>query len=89
MAKKQVPVQEPINETPRRVRIKLYKDRGKYSQDVLVIVNGMSYLIQRGVEVEVPYEVAEVLKNSDDLRAQTVDMMDDMSSEFMAKSRRI
>ena len=31
---------------------------------VTVVVNGTTFRIQRGVEVEVPYYVAEVLQNS-------------------------
>ena len=87
MAKKKT--EADVNQHPSTVKIKLYKDRGKYANDVVVIINGMSFLIKRGVEVEVPYEVAEVLRNSDDLRAQTVDMMYDMQSDYESKSRMI
>ena len=45
----------------RLVKIKLFKDKDKYSEDVTVVVNGTTFRIQRGVEVEVPYYVAEVL----------------------------
>lgn len=48
----------------RMVKIKLFKDKDKYSGDVTVVVNGTTFRIQRGVEVEVPYYVAEVLQNS-------------------------
>lgn len=87
MAKKKT--ETDVNQHPSTVKIKLYKDRGKYANDVVVIINGMSYLIKRGVEVEVPYEVAEVLRNADDMRAETVDMMYEMSADFEAKSRMI
>ena len=46
------------------VKIRLYKDNDRYKDDVQVIVNGVVYLIQRGVEVEVPAFVAEVLENA-------------------------
>lgn len=35
-----------------------------YKGDLFVSVNGVSYKIRRGVEVEVPPEVAEVLEHS-------------------------
>jgi len=35
--------------------------------DVFVGINGMNYKIQRGIEVEVPASVAEVLKNSEEM----------------------
>ena len=46
------------------VRIHLFKDNGRYKDDVFVGVNGVNYMIQRGVDVEVPPEVAEVLEHS-------------------------
>ena len=54
------------------VKIKLFKDGGQYKEDLFVAVNGRSFLIQRGVEVEVPAYVAEVLEHSmsQDQRAQ-------------------
>ena len=45
-------------------KVKLFKDYGEYKDDVFVAVNGESYLIQRGVEVEVPDYIAEVLEHS-------------------------
>ena len=47
-----------------KVRIKLFKDNGRYKSDLFVSVNGMNYQIRRGVDVEVPAAVAEVLEHS-------------------------
>lgn len=47
-----------------KVSIKLFKDNGKYQGDLFVSVNGRNYQLKRGVEVEVPAEVAEVLEHS-------------------------
>jgi hypothetical protein len=60
------------------VKIRLFKDGGKYKHPVPVGVNGKQYLVQRGVEVEVPESVAEVLNNS---MAQDL-MADDMMKEM-------
>ena len=49
------------------VRIHLFKDNGRYKDDVFVGVNGETYLIQRGVDVEVPKAVAEVLRHSEEM----------------------
>ena len=46
------------------VKITLMRDNKNYQGDVFVGVNGRTWQIQRGVEVEVPDYVAEVLKNS-------------------------
>lgn len=56
------PAQEPEKE--KEVRIHLFKDSHRYSAPVFVGVNGENYLIQRGVDVDVPEAVAEVLHNS-------------------------
>ena len=46
-------------------KIFLFKDDGAYKDDLFVSVNGRNFQIQRGVEVEVPACVAEVIRNSD------------------------
>lgn len=45
---------------------KVYLPRGRKNEEnfVIVSVNGRSYKIMKGVEVEVPAYVAEVLENS-------------------------
>ena len=48
----------------KNVRIRLFKDNSRYKGDLFVSVNGVNYKIRRGVEVEVPPEVAEVLEHS-------------------------
>ena len=46
------------------MRIRLFQDNGRYKGDLFVSVNGVNYKIRRGVEVQVPPEVAEVLEHS-------------------------
>ena len=48
----------------KNVRIRLFKDNSRYKGDLFVSVNGVNYKIRRGVEVEVPPAVAEVLESS-------------------------
>ena len=48
----------------KNVSIRLFKDNSRYKGDLFVSVNGVNYKIRRGVEVEVPPEVAEVLEHS-------------------------
>lgn len=48
-----------------KVSIRLFKDDVNYRDDVFVAVNGHSFQIQRGVEVEVPRCIAEVIANSE------------------------
>ena len=46
------------------VTIKLFKDNGRYRDDVYVAVNDRTYLIKRGVAVTVPRFVEQALQNS-------------------------
>ena len=50
--------------TVKKVKIKLPKLRDSKDQSVFVGVNDETYLIQRGVEVEVPDYVAAIIHNS-------------------------
>lgn len=47
--------------------IHLFKDSQRYKAPVFVGVNGVTYLVQRGVDVEVPKAVAEVLEHSEEM----------------------
>lgn len=46
------------------VTIRLFKDNERYRDDVFVSVNGRSFQIKRGLEVQVPRYVQQVLENS-------------------------
>ncbi len=50
--------------TPKKVKIKLPLTRTE-KNDVWVSLNGKSYLIKRGCEVEVPYGVAKILERKE------------------------
>ena len=54
---------------------------GNGDDDVFVSVNGYKYLIQRGKEVEVPRFVAEVLRNSENQKAATYRMLEEMQKK--------
>ena len=67
-----------------KVRIKLFKDNGRYKGVLFVSVNGVNYKIRRGVEVEVPRAVAEVLEHSqrqDDLTAARIAAAEDAAGK--------
>ena len=56
--------------------IRLYKDNDKSKDDVQVIVNGKVFIIQRGVDVEVPDFVAEVLDNAQKQAQYAIEVSD-------------
>ena len=66
-AEKNETVQENAQEEKDTVVIRLFKDSHRYSEPVFVGVNGETYLVQRGVPVEVPKAVAEVLQHSEEM----------------------
>lgn len=57
--------------TPKKVKIILPLTRAE-KDDVYVCVNGKSYLIKRGEEVEVPASVAEVIRNKEKMLAESM-----------------
>ena len=61
------------------VKRRLFKDNDKYQADVFVCVNGKAYTIKRGVDVEIPEEVAEVLDNADDQLMVAAQKMDELT----------
>ena len=62
----QAQTQEAAQKNPLEelVTIRLFKDNERYRDDVFVSVNGRTFQIKRGVEVQVPRYVQEVLENS-------------------------
>ena len=63
------------------VKVRLFKDRKAYTDDVIVGVNGKMYQIKRGVEVEVPECMAEVLRNSQRQDEYAIDLMDGLQKD--------
>ena len=57
----------------RPVMIHLFKDSGKYKDDVVVGLNGKVWQIQRGVDVEIPWAVAQVLERHKKLQEYAAD----------------
>ncbi len=64
------------------VKVKLFKDNHDYKDDVFVAVNGERYLIQRGVEVEVPDYIAEVLEHSAQQDARTAELIEKIEADY-------
>lgn len=56
-------------EKEKLVKIRIPRERER-QDDVFVCVNGRTWLIKRGVEVEVPECVAEVIRNAEEVAEQ-------------------
>lgn len=70
------------------VTLSIPKDKD-HMDDVIVMVNGKAYQIQRGKRVEVPRFVAEVLWNSQDQMADAADYMAGLQDDFDDKSSKM
>ena len=58
-----------------KVEFTLFKDDGKYKDDLYVCVGGMSYQIKRGVPVKVPKSVYEAIRNSEKQDREAADRL--------------
>ena len=73
--------EKPIEE--KKVKIKLPLTRSE-RDDVFVGVNGKTWLIKRGVEVEVPASVVEVLQHREEM-LQIAMELEDAGASSLAK----
>lgn len=64
-------------------KIFLFKDDSTYKDDLFVSVNGRNFQIQRGVEVEVPACVAEVIRNSDRQKQLAEQRLEKLAEQFI------
>lgn len=87
--KKETAEAEVKNETKekldpmRPVKIRLFKDAGKYRDDMIVGHNGRIYQIQRGVDVEVPWAVAEIIRESLEQDQKTAELIIQEEQNFI------
>lgn len=64
------------------VEIELFKDSGKYKDDVFVAVNGVGCLVQRGKKIKIKRKYAEAIENSLKQDKKTSDFLDLKSREL-------
>ena len=69
--------------------VHLFRDSGRYKDDVFVAVNGHSVLIKRGETVRVRRMFAEVLERSMKQDAQTARMMERESADFRRREEQL
>ena len=69
------------------VTVKLFKDSGKYADDVFVAVNGEGCSIPRGQYVEIKKKFANVLDQSDLQDIKTAEFMEAEADKFAQQSK--
>jgi hypothetical protein len=67
-----------------KVTVKLFKDNGKYKDDVFVAVNGIGMVVPRGVEVKIPRKYAIALANSEKQASFAVEYQAKLQNEASA-----
>lgn len=65
-----------------------FKDSGRYRDDITVGYNGTFYKVQRGVEVEVPRVVDEIIRQSMAQDLQSAMYQERLQNEYAAESRK-
>ena len=70
--KKELPEETPAGTGEKRVKIRLPIIPGRNNGPEFVAVNEKTYLIKRGIEVEVPESVYEVLRNAEEAQAEAM-----------------
>ena len=60
------------------VKFQLFKDNDKYKGDLFVGVNGVGYLLKRGVPLELPRAVFNAVRNSDEQLQMAQAMSDEL-----------
>lgn len=80
-------VQDSEKKLHEKVKIKIRKDRNSKLPDLFVGVNGKTWLIKRGEEVEVPRYVAEVIKNAEEQEERAVDFCDVLTEKFEKETK--
>ena len=68
------------------VDIKLFKDAGKYKDDVFVGCNGETIAIKRGERVKIKRKFAEILDNSEHQDYETSMLIEQKSAEWAKAS---
>ena len=69
------------------VEVMLFKDTGRYSDDVFVSVNGENCIIKRGEKVKIKRKFKEVLDNSMAQSNAAADMQKNLADDYEKKSR--
>ena len=71
-----------IKETAKEKTVKIRLPRIPGADDMFVGINGKTYLIKRGVEVEVPEAVAKVIRRSEEQDEKAYLMKERYAEEF-------
>ena len=81
-------IQKREKELQEPVTVKLFKDNKNYKDDGFVAVNGRTFQIKRGVEVQVPRYVKEVLDHSVQQDEAPAEFIESKEREYERESKK-
>lgn len=79
--------QKAIDRMKELVTITLFKDNGKYKDDLVVQLAGVAYQIKRGVQVMIPRAVYDIVIRSQQQDQKTANMLDSLQAEYAEKNK--
>lgn len=68
-----------------KISFMAFKDNDKYSDDIVVGINGKNWLIQRGKTVFIPRYVYLALEDTERQKAKSAEVSEGFSQKFEAK----
>jgi hypothetical protein len=78
------------NAKGKKITVMLPLNRGQNAnQDEFFSVNGKNYIIKRGEEVEIPEEVAEVIRNSEKADVYALKYVNELTEKYKAKEKEL
>ncbi len=78
--------QAALDRMNEKVPVKLFKDNGKYKDDLVVQLAGVAYQIKRGITVMVPRAVYDIIRRSELQDQHTANMLDALQEEYAKKN---
>jgi hypothetical protein len=81
-----IPPDEYLSE---KVPFRAFKDNDKYKDDIVVIINGKSWVIQRGIQVMIPRFVLHAIENSERQKAQSANYSQSLTDMFMQREKQL
>lgn len=81
------PASKPASRGDELVPVRLFRDNGKYKDDVFVAVNGERVQIRRGETVLIKRKFAEVLERSMNQDAATAALIEQESSRYASEAQ--
>ena len=83
-------IKKADNATKKRVTVRLPRLPGQNAiQEEFFSVNGRNYIIKRGEEVEIPVEVAEVIKNAEKAEEYAMNFVDNLEKAKKDKEKEL